>query len=70
MFRHGLRAVWADGKEGEGVRQSDGEFITLLLPDTWPILELGVSQSCLQNVLPGKRILKLPGIASLCWMER
>ena len=43
-----------DGKEREGVSESEGGFIPVLLTGTWPILELDVSQSCPKGVLRGK----------------
>lgn len=43
-----------DGKKREGVRESEGGFIPVLLTGTWPILELHVSQSCPKGVLRGK----------------
>lgn len=43
-----------DRKEKEGIRESEGGFILVLLTGTWPILEPHVSQSCPKGVLRGK----------------
>lgn len=40
--------------EREGVRESEGGFMPVLLTGTWPILELYVSPSCPKGALRGK----------------